>query len=123
MVEGTTLDQLLEQLRQLHLAQGRVLQALESTIAVEDEAHEAHTAVATNVIPTAAVSTVAISEPTFQVGQQVYITNRITHIVTRRVTEADRTATVTHFTSTGRVGICTRNGFKTNRHPKHLRAL
>ena len=122
MVEGTTtLDQLLEQLRQLHLAQGRVLQALESTIAVEDEAHEA--GVATNVIPTAAVSTVAISEPTFQVGQQVYITNRITHIVTRRVTEADRTATVTHFTSTGRVGICTRNGFKTNRHPKHLRAL
>lgn len=116
MVEGTTLDQLLEQLRQLHLAQGRVLQALESTIAVEDEA-------ATNVIPTATVSTVAISEPTFQVGQQVYITNRITHIVTRRVTEADRTATVTHFTSTGRVGICTRNGFKTNRHPKHLRAL
>lgn len=119
MVEGTTLDQLLEQLRQLHLAQGRVLQALESTIA--DEAHEAHTAVATHVIPTAAVSTA--DAPTFQVGQQVYITNRITHIVTRRVTEADRTATVTHFTSTGRVGICTRNGFKTNRHPKHLRAL
>ena len=121
MVDGATLDQLLEQLRQLHLAQGRVLQALESTIAVVE--HEAHTDVATNVIPTAAVSTVAISEPTFQVGQQVYITNRITHIVTRRVTEADRTATVTHFTSTGRVGICTRNGFKTNRHPKHLRAL
>ena len=114
----STLDRLLEQLQQLHLEQGRVLQALESII--EDTAH---TAVAVNVVPTVQDEAHTTDAATFQVGQQVYITNRITHIVTRRVTEADRTATVTHFTSTGRVGIRTRNGFKTNRHPKHLRPL
>jgi hypothetical protein len=58
----------------------------------------------------------------FHIGQRVYITNRINHVLVRRVTEADRTALVTHFTAS-RVAIRTINGYHTHRHPKNLRPL
>ena len=71
------------------------------------------------------VPTVVAPVPTaFHIGQRVYITNRITHVLVRRATEADRTAIVTHFTASSRVAIRTSiNGFHTHRHPKNLRPL
>ena len=55
------------------------------------------------VAVSAIVVPVAVAAPTvFHIGQQVYITNRITHVLTRCATEADRTA---------------------HRHPKNLRPL
>jgi hypothetical protein len=138
MVEGETLNQLIERLQQLHLEQETILQALEDIaqqdIIVDQEPRA-------NVIqgnerdrtpaPTAAAVTVVApvtlptpSTPTvFYIGQRVYITNRITHVpLLRRATEADRTAIVTHFTAT-RVAIRTITGVHTHRHPKNLRPL
>jgi hypothetical protein len=139
MVEGETLNQLIERLQQLHLEQETILQALEDIaqqdIIVDQEPRA-------NVVqgnerdrtsaPTAAVATVVAPvilprTPTpvmtgFHIGQRVYITNRISHVLVRRATEADRTAIVTHFTAS-RVAIRTINGYHTHRHPKNLRPL
>jgi hypothetical protein len=140
MVEGESLNQLIEQLQQLHLEQERILQALENIAAdqqprtdiepivgvasstVNAGARSASVPpVATPVSPVApaVLPTVTV----FHIGQCVYITNRITHVpLLRRATEADRTAIVTHFTQS-RVAIRTINGYHTHRHPKNLRPL
>jgi hypothetical protein len=136
MVEGETLNQLIERLQQLHLEQEAILQALEDIAQQDIIVNQEPRA---NVVqgnernrtpaPTAAVVTVAapMTLPTpvttgFHIGQRVYITNRISHILVRRATEADRTAIVTHFTAS-RVAIRTINGYHTHRHPKNLRPL
>lgn len=59
----------------------------------------------------------------FQVGQHVFITNTIRHVTFRRTTLADRAATVARITRTGRIYICTYNGYKTWRNSTNLRAL
>jgi hypothetical protein len=138
-MEGETLYQLIERLRQLHLEQETILQALEDIaqqdIIVEQEPR-ARVNTVPNVVPnvvpnerdtapsTPIVEAVGVSSPTvFYIGQRVYITNRITHVpLLRRATEADRTAIVTHFTPS-RVAIRTINGYHTHRHPKNLRPL
>jgi hypothetical protein len=141
MVEGETLNQLIERLRQLHLEQETILQALEDIaqqdIVVEQEPRaniipNVVPNVVSNVVPnerdtapsTPIAEAVGVSSPTvFYIGQRVYITNRITHVpLLRRATEADRTAIVTHFTPS-RVAIRTINGYHTHRHPKNLRPL
>jgi hypothetical protein len=55
----------------------------------------------------------------FHIGQRVFITNRITHVLVQCAMEADRTAIVTHFTAT-RIAIRTINGYHTHQHPKNL---
>jgi hypothetical protein len=156
MVEGESLNQLIEQLQQLHLEQERILQALEN-IAVDQEPRadiEPVAGVVSSILSTPmiqaneldrapasviVVSTIQVNKrdrvPTsvpvavpvpvnieFHIGQCVYITNRITHVLVRRATEADRTAIVTHFTAS-HVGIRTINGFHTHQHPKNLHPL
>jgi hypothetical protein len=142
-----SLNELIQRLQQLHLEQERILTALEIIVA-DNEPNEpapvtvpvrpmtpaptpALIAVPVPVHPTTPVAVPAPREPAspvaplvavFHIGQRVYITNRITHVLVRRATEADRTAIVTHFTPS-RVAICTNNGFKTHRHPKNLRPL
>jgi hypothetical protein len=146
MVEGETLNQLIERLHQLHLEQETILQALEDIaqqdIIVEQEprayivpnvASNVVSNIVPNVVPNvvpnaAANAAAAIAAPTlptpveFHIGQRVYITNRINHVLVRHATEADRTAIVTHFTPS-RVAIRTLNGYNTHRHPKNLRPL
>jgi hypothetical protein len=147
-MESLTLNQLIERLHQLHLEQETILQALED-IAQQDiiVEQEPRANIVPNVVPVAAnnAPTVvhrserdttpstpvaqAVSVPVpvpasvvFHIGQRVYITNRINHVLVRRATEADRTAIVTHFTAP-RVAIRTINGYHTHRHPKNLRPL
>jgi hypothetical protein len=130
MVEGETLNQLIERLHQLHLEQETILQALEDIaqqdIVVDQEPRANIIQRERTPSSTPAVVPVAVPVPStiggFHIGQRVYITNRITHVLVRRATEADRTAIVTHFTAT-RVAIRTTNGFNTHRHPKNLRPL
>jgi hypothetical protein len=137
-----SLNELIERLHQLHLEQERILTALENIVADNEPGRPttpAPTGVTVTVHPTTPVAIPVPREPTspapreptfpvaptvaaFHIGQQVYITNRITHVLVRRATEADRTAIVTHFTPT-RVAIRTINGFNTHRHPKNLRPL
>jgi hypothetical protein len=136
MVERESLNQLIERLQQLHLEQERILTALENIVAEDNEPAPAAVPVRPVPVPPAPVppvspiaTVVALAagddiEPVavFHIGQRVYITNRITHVLVRRATEADRTAIITHFTPT-RVAIRTVNGFNTHRHPKNLRPL
>jgi hypothetical protein len=131
MVEGESLNQLIERLQQLHLEQERILTALENIVADIEPAPAAVPAPPVPVAPVSPIATVVATaarddiEPVavFHIGQRVYITNRITHVpLLRRATEADRTAIVTHFTAT-RVAIRTLNGVHTHRHPKNLRPL
>jgi hypothetical protein len=145
-----SLNQLIARLQHLHLEQERILEALENIAADARDGAPAPIAVSASpvtvpvtavstvadaapvpiavpaspvTVPVTAVSTVAVSAATvFHIGQQVYITNHITHVLVCHVTEADRTAIVTHFTAS-RVGIRTINGFHTHRHPKNLRPL
>jgi hypothetical protein len=129
-----SLNELIARLQHLHLEQARIIRALEDIAEIEiepivnviaptvddDNAHLEPVSVGVAVpVP---VPTVAQTVAAFHIGQRVYITNRITHVLVRRATEADRTAIVTHFTAT-RVAICTINGFHTHRHPKNLRPL
>jgi hypothetical protein len=125
-----SLNELIERLQQLHLEQERILIALVDIVTDNEPdptgapvtVHHPTTPVA---VPVAREPTSPVARPTvaaFHIGQQVYITNRITHVLVRRATEADRTAVVTHFTPT-RVAIRTTNGFNTHRHPKNLRPL
>jgi hypothetical protein len=134
MVEGETLNQLIEQLQQLHLEQETILQALEDItqqdIVVDQEPRANivqgnecdRTPASTPAIVTVAAPVTVPAPVTtgFHIGQRVFITNRITHILVRRATEADRTAIVTHFTAT-RIAIHTINSYYTHRHPKNLR--
>jgi hypothetical protein len=129
MVEGETLNQLIERLHQLHLEQETILQALEDIaqqdIVVDQEPRANIVQSDRTPSPTPAVVPVAVPVPStigFHIGQHVYITNRITHVLVRRATEADRTAIVTHLTAT-RVAIRTINGFHTHQHPKNLHPL
>jgi hypothetical protein len=145
MVEEESLHQLIERLQQLHLEQERILAALENIVAADSESEPAPAAAVTEPVspvsvaesepvhpttpvavpvpvPRGQVFPVAQTVAAFHIGQRVYITNRITHVLVRRATEADRTAIVTHFTPT-RVAIRTINGFNTHRHPKNLRPL
>jgi hypothetical protein len=139
MVERASLNQLIERLQQLHLEQKRILTALENIVADDEPAAAAVTEPASPVsvaepepvhpttpvavpVPRGQVFPVAQTVAAFHIGQRVYITNRITHVLVRRATEADRTAIVTHFTPT-RVAIRTISGFNTHRHPKNLRPL
>jgi hypothetical protein len=125
-MESLNLNQLIERLQQLHLEQERILAALENIVADnESESEPVHptTPVAVPVsVPREPVSPAAQTVAAFHIGQRVYITNRINHVLVRRATEADRTAIVTHFTAT-RVAIRTINGYHTHRHPKNLRPL
>ena len=138
MVDRGSLNQLIERLQRLHLEQGRILQALESiggdnidppvdsvvsstdnVVVVEPLPSSTDNVVVVEPLPgTVPVPTVAA----FHVGQRVYITNRISHVLVRRATEGDRTAIVTHFTAS-RVAIRTINGYNTHQHPKNLRPL
>jgi hypothetical protein len=132
-----SLNELIARLQHLHLEQARIIRALEDIAEIEIEPVErptrpAPTGAPVTVHPTTPVAVPVAREPTspvtptaaaFHVGQQVYITNRITHVpLLRRATEADRTAIVTHFTAT-RVAIRTLTGVHTHRHPKNLRPL
>ena len=126
-----SLNQIVERLQQLHLEQRRILHALEIIVVAADQDPTNVNPTPTTTVggPVATVAAVAVPitavtpTPTvFHIGQQVYITNRITHVLTRRASEADRTAIVTHFTAS-RVAIRTINGFHTHRHPKNLRPL
>jgi hypothetical protein len=128
-MESLNLNQLIEQLHQLHLEQETILQALEDIaqqdIIVDQEPRANIVQRDRTPSPTPAVVPVAIPVPStigFHIGQCVYIANCITHVLVRRATEADRTAIVTHFTAT-HVAIRTINGFHTHRHPKNLRPL
>jgi hypothetical protein len=142
-MESLNLNQLIERLQQLHLEQERILTALEHIVA--DSESESEPAPVTVTVPVPPVSVAGPVHPTtpvavpvpvsrepvfpvaqtvaaFHIGQRVYITNRINHVLVRRATEADRTAIVTHFTPS-RVAIRTINGYHTHRHPKNLRPL
>jgi hypothetical protein len=143
-MESLNLRQIIERLQQLHLEQERILAALENIVddseseppapvVVTVPALPAHptTPVAVAVPPVSPVAATVVTtgagdsiEPTamFHIGQRVFITNRINHVLVRRATEADRTAIVTHFTPS-RVAIRTINGYHTHRHPKNLRPL
>jgi hypothetical protein len=111
------------------LEQERVLTAFENIVADNEPDEPAPVAVpvppvspiAATVVTTGAGDSI---EPVavFHIGQQVYITNCINHVLVCRATEADRTAIVTHFTAS-RVAICTINGYHTHRHPKNLHPL
>jgi hypothetical protein len=139
-----SLNELIQQLQQLDLGQERILTALEN-IAADNEppaspvaatvvttgAGDEPAPVAVPVPPASPVAATVVTtgagdsiEPiaVFHIGQRVYITNRINHVLVRRVTEADRTAIVTHFTAS-RVAIRTINGYHTHRHPKILHPL
>ena len=130
-----SLNQLVERLQHLHLEQARILQALENIVADDDADDDVeHVEPNTTPVPTvvaqvptvtavpAPVPTAVAPEPTavapeptnFHIGQRVYITNRITHVLVRRATEGDRTAIVTHFTASNCVAIHTINGFHTH---------
>jgi hypothetical protein len=136
MVERESLNQLIERLQQLHLEQERILTALENIVAEDNEPAPAAVPVPPVPVPPAPVppvSPIATVVATaagddielvavFHIGQRVYITNRINHVLVRHVTEADRTAIVTHFTPS-RVAIRTINGYHTHRDPKNLRPL
>jgi hypothetical protein len=140
-MESLNLNQLIERLQQLHLEQEMILAALENIVADSDSepapvsvtvpvppvsvtapVHPTTPVAVPVPVPREPASPVAPTVAVFHIGQRVYITNRITHILVRRATEADRTAIVTHFTAT-RVAIRTINGFHTHRHPKNLRPL
>jgi hypothetical protein len=138
-----SLNELIQRLQQLDLEQERILTALEN-IAADNEppaspvaativttgAGDEPAPVAVPVPPASPVAATGVTmgagdsiEPiAVHIGQRVYITNRINHVLVRRVTEADRTAIVTHFTAS-RVAIHTINGYHTYRHPKNLRPL
>jgi hypothetical protein len=122
MVEGRSLNQLIERLQQLHLEQERILQALESIAEDQDQIRVTTSSTAivasqpnkrdTASVPVAVPVPVPVPTTVFHIGQRVYITNRITHVLVRRATEADRTAIVTHFTAS-HVAIHTINGYHT----------
>jgi hypothetical protein len=122
MVEGRSLNQLIERLQQLHLEQERILQALESIAEDQDQIRVTTSSTAivasqpnkrdTASVPVAVPVPVPVPTTVFHIGQRVYITNRITHVLVCRATEADRTAIVTHFTAS-RVAIHTINGYHT----------
>ena len=136
MVEGESLNQLIENLQHLHLEQERIqerilqnLQDIAARVDADDEATN------TNIVdddtePVAEAVAVPVPiavpvppvSPVFRIGQRVYITNRINHVLLRRATEDDRIAIVTHFTQS-RIAIRTINGYHTYRHPKYLRPL
>jgi hypothetical protein len=140
-----SLNELIERLQQLHLEQARIIQALENIVAVPTDDRNEHNRTPTIVPVVAVVATTPVSTvrpapvptvtavrvpvptvvtpvPTtiFHIGQRVYITNRISHVLVRRATEADRTAIVTHF-SASHVTIRTINSYHTHQHPKNLR--
>jgi hypothetical protein len=133
-----SLNALIERLQQLHLELARIIQALENIVEVPADIRNERDRTPTIVpvvavdattpvpmvrpapVPTATavrvpVPTIVTPVPTtiFHIRQRVYITNRISHVLVRRATEADRTAIVTHFTAS-RVAIRTINGYHTH---------
>jgi broad specificity phosphatase PhoE len=122
-----SLNQLIERLQHLHLEQ-----ALENIFVTDNDVE--HDDVVEHAEPNTTPVLVAVPVPVpvstviapvstvFHIGQRVYITSRITHVLVRCAMEADRTAIVTHFTAS-RIGIRTINGFHTHQHPKNLRPL
>jgi hypothetical protein len=127
-MEKEELRRLIERLQHLQIQrenisaeERHILQTIHQPLLVSNAERSAPRAVVVDDEATASTTPV---EPVFRIGQQVYITNRITHTgLVRRATNADRAATVTHFTSTGRVGVRTYNGYSTNRQPSNLRVL
>jgi hypothetical protein len=131
MVEGESLNQLIKRLQHLHLEQERILLALES-IALESITNIEPTTTTTDTVSVPVAVPVPVLPvpvplpvppvPTtvFHVGQRVYITNHINHVLVRHATEVDRTAIVTHFT-TSYIAIRTINRYHTHQHPKNLR--
>ena len=142
MVEGESLNQLIENLQHLHLEQERIqerilqnLQDIAARVDADDKATNTNTNIVvfddeTTILPVAETVAVPVPiavpvppvSPVFRIGQRVYITNRINHVLLRRATEDDRIAIVTHFTAS-RVAIRTINAFRTHRDPKNLRPL
>jgi hypothetical protein len=128
-MEREELCRLVERLQDLQIQrenisaeERHILQTIHQPLLVSNAERSAPRAVV--VVHDEATARTTPVEPVFRIGQQVYITNRITHTgLVRRATNADRAATVTHFTSTGRVGVRTYNGYNTNRQPSNLRAL
>jgi hypothetical protein len=144
-MESLNLNQLIERLQHLHLEQEWILRALENiagednieltaadgiepVIDTEDDIEPVAAVIASAIQhnegdTTTAPAPIAVPMVTmFHIGQRVYITNRINHVLVRHATEADRTAIVTHFTAS-RVTIRTINGYHTHRHPKNLHPL
>jgi hypothetical protein len=127
-MEREELCHLIERLQQLQIQrenisaeERHILQAIHQPLVANNNERSAPRAV---VVDDEVTARIGSAEPVFSIGQQVYITNRITHTgLVRRATIADRAATVTHFTSTGRVAIRTYNGHNTNRLPANLRIL
>ena len=124
------LRRLIERLQQLHF-QRETISAEEQQI-LQNILHQPPIGGINNTerpAPAAVVETdeapvVAVAAQLFRIGTHVYITNNISHAgLVRRATRADRAAVVTHHTNTGRVGIRTYNGYRTNRQPENLRLL
>jgi hypothetical protein len=91
--------ELISELKQLKLRELQVLASLE-TILIHN------TPVATNT-------------PPFQVGDLVFITNKVRRHINRQVNNGDRTAVITKI-SPNRIDIRTSNGFFTWRAPQNL---
>lgn len=117
------LESLIERLHQLRLERQRILNEEERTIAslrdlTRSRARRQHQNRGVSPDPT--------EHPhpgVFEVGQHVYIDNRIRHVpLTRRTTPADRAAVVARVT-VDRIYIQTYNGYETWRHPGNLRHL
>jgi hypothetical protein len=128
-MEEEDLRHLIERLQQLHIQrenisaeERHILQTIHHPLLLGNNTDQS--APRAVIVDEVVATTTASVVPVFRVGQPVYITNRITHTgIVRRATNADRAAIVTHFTSTGRVGIRTFNGYNTNRQPTNLRPL
>ena len=128
------LRRLVERLQQLHIQreqisaeEGRILREIhQTTTGDNNNSNTERPAQRAVVEDDRAIAEEVAVEPTpvFQLGQHVYITNAITHTgLVRRATHADRAATVTHVTNTGRIAIRTYNGYRTHRLPGNLRPL
>jgi hypothetical protein len=97
------LAELITELKELKLRELQVLASLE-TILIHN------TPVATNITPIS---------PLFQVGDLVFITNKIRRPINRPVNNGDRTAVVTKV-SLNRIDLRTSNGSYTWRAPQNL---
>jgi hypothetical protein len=102
-MSDSAIAELISELKQLKLRELQVLASLE-TILIHN------TPVATNITP--------ISPP-FQVGDLVFITNKVRRPINRQVNNGDRTAVITKV-SPNRIDIRTSNGSFTWRAPQNL---
>jgi len=122
--------QLIERLHQLHLQRVNINDEEASIIRVlrnrsERTANRDNRGDGPEGPPVVAAAAAVVEDAVnFQPGDNVFITNRISHVRgRRRATEADRAGVVLRTTPTGRLVVYTYNGHQTNRDPTNLRAL